>query len=158
LRVLGLDMGSKATGYALLEETNNGTITILENGTLRTPKGEFKERLFWLYETVQSLIKRTAPDSVAVEKPIHAQNIQTAISMGMLHSAAVLAALKTGIKVVEYEPTVIKKAVTGSGNASKEQVKRMVKILFGEESPSSDAADAVACAFCFLHRKKENGS
>ncbi|MCX7702865.1 MAG: crossover junction endodeoxyribonuclease RuvC [Planctomycetota bacterium] len=155
LRVLGLDMGSRATGYALLEEVD-GLLKIVENGTLRAPAEDFKERLFWLYGAIQNLIKRTIPDAVAIERPIHAQNIQTALSMGMLHSAAVLASAEAGVAITEYEPSVIKKAVTGNGRASKEQVLRIVRMLFGEDTPSSDPADAVACALCFLHRRSNS--
>ena len=151
--VLGLDMGSVATGYALLRRDEDGKVSIVESGTLRIPKGEFNERLLWLYRTLKNLLGRVKPDIVAVERPIHARNIKTALTMGMLHSLALLAAQESGIPVEEYEPSVIKKAVTGSGRASKQQVLRMVSMLFGEDAPSLDAADAVATALCLLHRR-----
>lgn len=154
LGVLGLDMGSLATGYALLVRSG-GEIRIVESGTLCAPKGEFNERLIWLYDALERLIERTHPDIVAIERPIHTKNIKTALSMGMLHSVAVLVVQKKGLPFEEYEPSVIKKAVTGSGRASKEQVLNMVRMLFSEDAPSSDAADAVATALCLLHRRKD---
>lgn len=88
-----------------------------------------------------------------MERPIYCQNIKTALSLGQAGGAAILAAADAGVKLVEFTPLQVKKAVTGKGNAAKEQVRKMVELILGLKEPlgSEHESDALACAICYAH-------
>ena len=149
--VLGIDPGSRKTGYAVLE-TNRSDKNLLGYGTITlTDLNSMPEKLVRIFEEVGELFKRFSIGTVAVEAGFYGKNAQSAYKLGYARSAAVLAAALQKVDVVEYSPRKVKQAVTGNGNASKSQVKYMVKNLLhlNDDDPlREDEADACAVAIC----------
>ena len=156
MRILGIDPGSFATGYGVVEE-HSGKIRQLEFGTIRPSRNHaFLIRLSEIHDAVVSLVQRLVPDEVAVENPFYHRNVKSMLQLGQARAAALLPAVRAGLPVFEYAPREIKLAVAGNGNAEKEQVARMVSLLLGQMAtpPSGDAADALAAAICHSHRSQ----
>jgi crossover junction endodeoxyribonuclease RuvC len=151
--VLGIDPGTAATGYGVVER--EGTrLRALEFGCLETDPGVPQgERLVVIHDAMAALIERHRPTLVAVERIFMRRNTRTAFSVGEARGVVLLAAGEAGLPVREYTPNEVKIAVTGYGRASKEQVQRMVQVLLGLDRPPApdDAADALAVAICLAH-------
>jgi len=156
LRILGIDPGSFATGYGVVEE-RAGRLRQLESGTIRPARKQpFLQRLSEISVALTDIVRRHTPSEVAVENPFYHRNVRSLLQLGQARAAALLPAVHAGVPVFEYAPREIKLAVTGYGNAEKEQVARMVSVLLGDSaSPASlDAADALAVAICHIHRAR----
>lgn len=154
MRVLGVDPGTRVTGYGLVEGSARRA-RLLECGVVRTSRGGgLGERLLEIHRGLLEVIDRLEPACVAVEGVFHGQNARTAVVLGHARGAALLAAAMRGVEIVEYPPAEIKKAVVGSGAAAKAQVAFMVQRHLHLESPPepSDAADGCAVALCHLFR------
>ena len=154
MRILGIDPGSLATGYGVVEE-QAGSVKRIECGTVRPPRGTpFHKRLSDIHEALSVILQRLAPDEVAVENPFYHKNVHSLLQLGQARAAALLPAIRAGIPVFEYAPREIKQAVAGHGNAEKRQVARMVAMLLRESEPLSslDSSDALAVAICHAHR------
>src|SRR5207247_5574443 len=129
--VLGIDPGTAATGYGVVER-NGSHLRMLEFGVLETlAGGTAGERLVAIHAGVAELIARHQPGIVGVERIFFSRNVQTAFSVGQARGVAILAAAQSGLPIFEYTPNEVKIAVTGYGRASKEQVQRMVQTLLG---------------------------
>ena len=152
--VIGVDPGTAITGYGLIREAENGDILWLTHGVITTERewGE-PRRLLHLYRSLMEIIEDTNPDSCAVEKLFFQKNVKTALSVGQGRGAALIALAEADLPIGEYTPSAIKQAVVGYGNADKNQVQQMVKLLLGlDEIPQpDDAADALAVAICHVH-------
>jgi crossover junction endodeoxyribonuclease RuvC len=151
--ILGIDPGSNATGYGLVEFTA-GRLKAITHGTIAPPAGlPFLQRLPFVAGALERLAAGTRPDIAAVEDLFHARNSRVALQLGHVRGAALLPLLRAGIPVVAYAPRVIKKAIAGHGGAEKEQVCRMVRILLGLHDGilTLDASDALAVAICHAH-------
>jgi len=148
-RILGIDPGSRITGYGVIDRrgTNLGFVSC---GTIRTGRGRpLAERLLEIYEGLVNVIDLHAPDIAVVEEVFVARNPRSALLLGQARGVAVLAAVKSGIRVYDYSPRVVKQAVAGYGQADKAQVQHMVRVLLGLSAlPGNDAADALAVAIC----------
>ena len=131
-----------------------GSVTLVECGVVRTsPRDALAERLAEIYDGVAELIARHRPDALAVESIFYARNVRTTITLGHARGVLLLAGAKAGVLIHEYPPAEIKKAITGTGGATKEQVQYMVKTLLRLKTVPSpnDAADGVAAALtCIL--------
>lgn len=152
IRVLGIDPGTAATGYGIVERDRRG-YRLLECGVVRTPREDaFADRLVTIHEGILEVIERHEPDCLAVEGVFYRKNARTAVILAHARGAAMLAGALRGLPVREYPPAEIKNSVVGSGRATKEQVGYMVQKLLGlAEAPSpSDAADGCAVALCHL--------
>ena len=154
MRILGIDPGSFATGYGVVEELS-GDIRYLECGTIRPARRlHFLNRLSEIQVALADIVQRLSPDEVAVENPFYHRNVKSLLQLGQARAAALLPAVRAGLPVFEYAPKQIKLAVVGHGNAEKSQVAKMVSFLLrqtiGPGSP--DAADALAAAICHAHR------
>ncbi|NBW93308.1 MAG: crossover junction endodeoxyribonuclease RuvC [Bacteroidetes bacterium] len=160
--ILGIDPGSNITGFGIVE-AGEGKDRLLESGVIRVGKPDKDTgmapqhalRLKSIHEAVTELIEEFKPDLCAVEMPIYGKNPQSMLKLGRAQAAAMLAALNRQIPVTEYTPKEIKKAVTGNGNASKEQVRFMVETMLQMRQGMSitlDASDALAVALCHIHR------
>lgn len=148
MRVLGLDPGSRVTGFGVIEMEGNA-FRHIESGNLRLPDAELCERLRIIFERLTAIIERTRPNVMAVEKVFMARNPQSALTLGQARGAALVAAANLGIEVVEYSALQVKQATVGRGKAAKQQVQHMVRVLLGlQKLPPSDTADALACAIC----------
>jgi crossover junction endodeoxyribonuclease RuvC len=150
VRVLGIDPGTAACGYGIVQESG-GRIRAIDHGWWRTPAGERPElRLKTIFERVQELIAAHAPDAVALEESFVGADARTALSVGQARGAVLVAAAVVGVECAEYPPARVKQAVCGYGRAEKAQVQRMVRaILAMEANPTPNhAADALAVAIC----------
>ncbi len=154
--ILGIDPGSNITGFGVIN-VELGETVLMDSGVIRASKvGEDHQlRLKQIYDSVCELIGIHRPDLCAIEMPIFGNNPQSMLKLGRAQATAMLAALNHQIPVTEYTPKEVKKAVTGNGNASKEQVRYMVETILSMEGGSSvtmDASDALAVALCHVHR------
>lgn len=152
MSVLGVDPGTTATGYGLVAR-EEGSFRLLECGVVRPDSGDpLARKLVQIHEGLVEVLERLEPEVVAVEGIFYGQNARTAAVLGHARGVAVMTAALHGGEVAEYSPSRIKKAVVGTGTASKEQVGWMVKKHLGlAEVPSpSDAADGCAAALCHL--------
>lgn len=159
MRVLGLDPGTRATGYGFVEGDGRRN-RLLECGVVRSSGGSLPERLVEIHQGVLALMERLEPACVAVEGVFTGRNARTAMVLGHARGVAVLAAALRGVEVREYPPAEIKKAVVGRGAASKRQVGLMVQehLRLREPPRPSDAADGCAAALCHLFQAAAPGA
>ena len=157
MRILGLDPGTATVGYGIIDDVD-GQVAVVSYGAIITrPKdGDAARRLQIIFEKLNDLIVEFRPDAVAVEKLFFGKNITTAIKVGQARGVLLLALANAGLPISEYSPPEIKEAVSGYGNASKQQVQYMVQnILDLDEIPKpDDAADGLAVAFTLYQRQK----
>ena len=161
MRVLGIDPGSRITGYGLIDKEGNRLIHV-DNGAIFTDSHkDFPMRLQRIYRGLTEIIERYRPDSVAVENIFFATNVQSALKLGQARGAAIVAGVNAGLPVYEYTALQVKQAVVGHGRADKQQVQKMLKVLLNlPEIAQEDASDALATAICHAHsmgRLKANG-
>lgn len=151
--ILGIDPGSRTTGYGIIEETNR-KIRYLDSGCIRTSEGELSQRLLQIYDGICSLMDNYFPEEVAIEQVFMHKNASSALKLGHARGVAMVAAASHRVQVSEYSPREIKLAIAGYGAAEKEQVKHMVvQLLMLNRAPQSDAADALAIAICHSHQR-----
>jgi crossover junction endodeoxyribonuclease RuvC len=150
--VLGIDPGSIVTGWGLVEVEAN-QLRHLSHGTIATPTSlGLALRLSQIYRELHSIIEHYQPTAVSLEKVFFSRNVQSALKLGQARGVALLAAAE--IDVAEYSAAEVKVAVVGYGQATKEQVQRMVSTLLClRRSIRADAADALAAAICHIHRR-----
>ena len=149
--VLGIDPGTSITGYGVVARRGGGAVALVECGVIRTSAGEpLVQRIREIYDATAALIRRHRPSAVSVEEVFHGKNAQSALKLGHARGAILLAAAHHEVPVAEYAARQIKKAVVGTGNATKDQVGFMVKqqLRLKEAPTPTDAADGVAAALC----------
>jgi len=151
MRILGIDPGLQCTGYGLIE-TGDGCVTVLEGGVVRTDAlAPLEARLLTVHEGIEAILREFEPDCVVVEE-LYAKyaHPRTAILMGHARGTILLAAGRQGIAVQGYAASLVKRALTGNGRATKAQVARMVCQLLALGAPPSpeDVTDALALALC----------
>lgn len=155
--VLGIDPGTAHTGYGVVkgDGLGGGLVSLVECGVIRTrPRDPLPARLREIFEGVQELIARHRPDALSVEDVFYAKNVRTTVVLGHARGVVLLAGEQAGIEIHEIPPAEIKKAVVGTGAATKEQVQFMLTRLLKLKSvpQPSDAADGVAAALaCLMH-------
>jgi len=151
MRVLGIDPGLRVTGYGLLE-VNGVRAQVVEAGVVRSEdKAPLADRIRKIYLAVKDIVRELEPDAIIVEELYsHYGHPTTAILMGHARGVMLLAAAEAGVPVVTYGATRIKKALTGNGRASKEQVQRMIQSTLRLKAlpQPADVADALAIALC----------
>lgn len=149
--ILGIDPGSRITGYGLIQEEAR-KITYVDSGCIRTAQGTLSQRLLQIYDGVCQLMDDYQPDEVAIEEVFMHENPSAALKLGHARGVAMVAAASHRINVNEYAARMVKQSVVGYGAASKEQVQHMVmRLLCLPRAPQSDAADALAIAICHSH-------
>ncbi len=151
--VLGIDPGTRVTGYALVEEEGPARRRLVECGVVRTAaKDPLHARIRQIHESIVEIIADFEPALMAVEDVFHGRNPRTALVLGHARGAIILAASLRDIPIAEYATAQIKRAVTGTGKATKSQVGYMVQRHLGLAEPpaAADAADACATAICHL--------
>jgi len=152
-RILGLDPGSRRTGFGVLE-CRDGELVLLAQGHLNVSTAAPTARLRMIFEGLVALLAEHRPAEVAIERVFVSRNVDSALKLGQARGAA-LCAIPGGIPVFEYAPRAVKLAVVGSGGAEKFQVAHMVRVLLRFEGPlSADAADALAVAVCHAHARR----
>ena len=152
MRVFGIDPGSVRTGYGCVD-SDGRRHRMVACGVVRASVGAtFPDQLSIIFREVRALIAEVGPDCVAMESVFHSVNARSALKLGHARGAAMLAAVESGVPVVEYTPAEIKRAVVGYGRANKDQVQEMVvRLLNLEGKPGSDASDALGVAICHAH-------
>lgn len=151
--VLGVDPGTAALGYGLVERVPGG-VRDAGHGLVTTSADDpLAIRLLHLHDALAELVERHRPDLVAVERLFFSRNVQSAFAVGQARGVVLLVAARAGVPVREATPSAVKSAVTGHGAADKEQVGRMVAVLLGLAAVPSpdDVADALAVAICAAH-------
>jgi crossover junction endodeoxyribonuclease RuvC len=145
MRILGIDPAFRVTGFGVIDVVRF-TPRYVVSGSINVTHLPDAQRLLKLQESIASLIAQFKPDVLAIESPFVYKNPQSAIKLGMARGVIMAAAAKEGLLIAEYTPTQIKSAIVGKGHALKTQVQYMITQLLGlSESPSEDAADALAC-------------
>jgi crossover junction endodeoxyribonuclease RuvC len=153
VRVLGLDPGSRRTGFGVVERSGN-RLTCVAHGVVTPRAGsDLAGRLLAIAERVDAVIADRRPDAVVVEEAFYHENVRSTLVLGHVRGVLLLTAARRGIAVHEYSPREIKLAVVGSGGASKDQVGFMIRRLLALRGEvAADAADALAGAVCHLQR------
>ena len=155
MRILGLDPGTRYFGYGVIERLGPGRVHYIECGILEPPRrAELAERLSVIAAGLREVIGELAPSVVAVEGVFHGVNARSALQLGHSRGVALATAGAHALRVHEYAPATVKRAVAGSGAATKLQVQAMVRTLCGlKRAPRLDASDALAVAICHAFRR-----
>ncbi len=153
--IIGIDPGSKSTGYGIVEKKAD-EIRFIACGNIR-PSGKlpFAKRIFEIFTGISRILEEYKPDEVAVEDLFHSKNAKSSLKLGHVRGAIISAILLKDLPIFEYTPLEIKKAVVGYGAATKEQVKSMVSIILKlNEDISFDSSDALAVAICHANSRR----
>src|SRR5471032_398493 len=151
--ILGIDPGSRITGYGVVRDTGRGCVYVA-SGCIRTGSGELHERLQIVYRGLREVIQTYGPVTMGIEKVFMAKNADSALKLGQARGAAIVAGAEEGMEIAEYTATQVKQAVVGTGAANKEQVQMMVMHMLKLTSkPQIDASDALAIAICHAHTR-----
>ena len=151
--VLGVDPSSTSTGYGFVEYSKRKA-RYVACGCIRPKESEFEDRLVYMFDEMTRLIGEYAPDEGAIETTFFGKDATAAAKLGQARGVLIIAMRKAGLPIAHYAPTVVKKSVTGNGQATKQQVQFMVARSLGlKERPKSlDASDALAIALCHTQR------
>ncbi|MFM8806692.1 MAG: crossover junction endodeoxyribonuclease RuvC [Sphingomonadales bacterium] len=155
--ILGIDPGTVVMGYGLVK-IDGRSVSLLDLGVLKPGKiKDNHKRLQLIFNTVSGLITQFAPTDFAIEAPFFGKNVQSMLKLGRAQGVAIAAAMRHGLEVTEYSPKKVKQAVTGNGNAGKEQVMKMLQTLlkFKDSPKYYDATDAVAVALCHFYEQSK---
>jgi crossover junction endodeoxyribonuclease RuvC len=149
--ILGIDPGSRITGYGIIRQTGR-QLSYLGSGCIRTVVDDMPGRLKLIYAGVSEIITQFQPDFFAIESVFMAKNADSALKLGQARGAAIVAAVNQDLLVFEYAARQVKQTVVGTGAAEKAQVQHMVRsILKLPANPQADAADALAIAITHCH-------
>lgn len=156
--VIGIDPGSVRTGWGVVRAVSAG-YELVDCGLIQTtlnPGLDFSQRLAVIYHELVGVLGRTAPQEAAIEQVFMAKNAQTAFKLGQARGVAVAACAARGLSVQDYEPTLVKKTLVGTGSADKEQVAFMVRCRLGIKSAdwALDTSDALAIALTHLSLRR----
>ena len=155
MRVLGLDPGSRRTGWGVVERSGNAFRCAGHGCITPAARLELPQRLHHIAREAGAVIDRFAPDVVVVEEAFYHESVRSTLVLGHVRGALLVAALERGVELAEYAPRAIKLAVTGHGGATKQQVEFMVRRLLALPAVvQADAADALAGALCHLNRSR----
>ena len=156
--ILGIDPGTNVLGYGIIRTKGKNHAELIVLGVIELKK--FKDhylKLKAIYERIQQLVDHYLPDDVAIEAPFYGKNVQSMLKLGRAQGVAMAAALSRSVPIFEYAPRKIKMAITGQGNASKEQVAALLKSILkikNFEVNNLDATDGLAAAVCHFYQHK----
>ena len=158
LTIIGIDPGSQRTGWGVIREIS-GVLTLVDCDIIRTTSGGnavFSVRLARIFTELAAVVRRHSPTEAAIEQVFTAQNAASALKLGQARGVAVAACAACGIPVSDYAPTLVKKALVGTGRAEKEQVAFMVRRLLNVrgEGWALDTSDALAVGICHLTMRR----
>ena len=155
--ILGIDPGTNILGYGVIKTSGKNNIELVVLGVIDLKKyGDHYLKLKAIYERVQQLVTEYLPDEMAIEAPFFGKNVQSMLKLGRAQGVAMAAALSRDVPIFEYAPRKIKQAITGQGEASKEQVAAMLKSILGVkdfEQKYFDATDGLAAAVCHHYQQ-----
>lgn len=155
IRILGIDPGSRATGFGLIEDQGSRLVHI-ESGVIRASGADFTERLRDLHTRAGELFIRTTPDALAIERVFVSKNADSALKLGAARASVLCAGFSSTTEIGEYAPRAVKQALVGNGGADKEQVRHMVRVILGLVGAklALDASDALAIAVTHSHSRR----
>ncbi len=159
--ILGIDPGTTIMGYGLIREKNTSKVELLALGVLELQKyDDHYKKLKVIFDRITGLIDHFHPTELAIEAPFYGKNVQSMLKLGRAQGTAIAAALSRSLAIYEYAPRKIKLAITGQGNASKEQVAALLQKMFAiPEMPANlDATDGLAAAVCHFYQKDHSSS
>jgi crossover junction endodeoxyribonuclease RuvC len=153
--VLGLDPGSRCTGYGVVRE-KSGVLELVATGTIRPPADvDWAARLGHIFQALMDLILKHKPQEAAIENVFVSNNAASALKLGQARGAALVACAVNNLVTAEYEPTMVKKTLVGAGRADKQQVAFMVGQILGcKPTWAVDSSDALAVAICHLNQRR----
>jgi len=160
MRVLGIDCGSRVTGYGVIDSNGADCIYIC-CGAIRSKSSDpLADRLKSIYNGIVQIIRELEPQAAAFESLFYSTNVQSALKLGHVRGVSMFAAAEANLPIYEYSPLEVKSAVTGYGRAEKPQVQQMVRALLKLNAPPQpyDASDALAVAICHIHTNRFNKS
>ena len=153
-RVLGIDPGSRYTGFGVIDIKNNKP-SYVTSGVIKSLKGDFPYRLKIIFRSVSTIINEYNPNIIAIESVFVHKNAGSALKLGHARAAALSASFDRELDIYEFAPREIKKAIVGTGAATKDQIQHMITSLLNlSKSPSEDAADAIAVALCYSNQRR----
>ena len=151
MRILGIDPGSRITGYGIIEDSLRG-YKYIASGSIRIKADYFPDRLKQIFDGVLEVVERYQPEQMAIEQVFVHKNADSALKLGQARGAAICAVQVAGLPVFEYAARQVKQAVVGKGGADKLQVQHMVKILLNIQGELQiDASDALGISICHAH-------
>jgi crossover junction endodeoxyribonuclease RuvC len=155
VKILGIDPGSRVTGYGVVSSAKGSSYVKVAEGEIKVnTRSELPVRLKEIYTGLKAVIEEHRPDAVSIESVFYGKNVKSAIVMSHARGVALLSAAEHSISVYEYSPTLVKQSVVGNGHATKEQVQHMVKLLLkSKEIIGPDSADALAIAICHINHQ-----
>ena len=154
MRIIGVDPGSRTTGYGVIDCTGNNQVYVC-HGHIKAIVGDFTERLALIHAALHSVVAEWAPDEAAIEEAFVGNNPQSALKLGQARGAAIIALRSADIPISGYSPRTVKQAVTGTGDADKDAVKKLVKAMLRIEMDlQTDASDGLAIALCHAYSRK----
>ena len=150
--VLGVDPGSRTTGYGILQKSNN-VITCAASGVIESSGSiPFYDRIYRIFTGMVDIMKQYQPDEMAIEDVFFAKNVKSSLKLGHARGAALIAAVSCNVEIFEYTPLQIKQSVVGYGRATKDQVRSMVQMILRLPSKlGPDTSDAIAAAICHMN-------
>ena len=152
--IIGIDPGSRFTGYGIIND-HKGIQCAIDFGVIRTQGDALSQRLFSIHQQLQVLSDQHRLDVLAIESVFFAKNAQSALKLGQARGAAIAALARDDLPCFEYSPRQVKQSIVGFGGASKVQMQHMVRSLLKlQQTPPSDAADALAIALCHCHQQR----
>lgn len=152
--VLGLDPGSRCTGYGIVRDGATGP-ALIAYGCIRTETNRFPERLKQIYDGIYKIAREYCPDELAIEQVFMHKNADSALKLGQARGAAICGGMAAGLPVYEYAARQVKQALVGKGSAEKVQVQHMVRFLLRTAEPlPADASDALGVALCHIHHRQ----
>ncbi len=153
--VLGIDPGSRVTGFGIVEKKLNNQIRYISSGCIRVTSLSLGNKLYSIFDGIAQLMQEFQPSEVGIESIFMHQNAMSALKLGQARGVAIAAAAHYAATVFEYSPRQIKQAVVGYGAAQKSQVQSMVcRLLSLQSAPQADASDALAVALCHIHTQE----
>ena len=157
MKLLGIDPGLRNTGWGVIETDGNRLVYVGDGVVTSDPSLSLAERLVQLHDGLLKVIERFQPKEAAVEETFVNVNPSSTLKLGQARGIALFVPSKSGLRVSEYSPNLIKKSLVGSGHASKEQVQMMINTLLpGCDFQTADSADALAIAICHAHHRKSS--
>jgi len=153
MRVIGIDPGSRITGYGVIK-FDGGEMVALDYGHVKPPPSyPLSKRFTIIYDALEKIIQRFAPEHMAIESPFFCKNVSSAFKLSEVRGVILLAGSKAGLEIYEYSPRKVKQAVVGRGAAAKRQIGTMVSQILAieQDALSEDSSDALAVAICHVH-------
>ncbi|PYS38723.1 MAG: crossover junction endodeoxyribonuclease RuvC [Acidobacteria bacterium] len=156
MRVLGIDCGSRVTGYGVIDSDGADCVFVGCGAIHSKPSEPIADRLKCIYNGIVQIIRELQPEAAAFESLFYATNVQTALKLGHVRGVSMFAAAEANLSIYEYSPLEVKSAVTGYGRAEKPQVQQMVRSLLKLNALPQpyDASDALAVAICHIHSNR----